>query len=280
MGSLVSVLLPVRNGEPYIGAALESILRQDVDLELVVIDNNSHDATRHIVESYDDSRLKLMSCSIPGIVPTLNHGLGAASGVFIARMDADDISAESRLKQQVDRLQGDPGLQAVGTWYSIFEDSYEHPRAVKRPPDDDPSLRRRLLTGNPFAHGSMMFRGTAVSYYRDQFAFAEDYDLIRRIAQIGRLGVVPEVLYHWRRHKSSTATGDRACYRKVVRDELWTKGALVDDPRALGGVKWPISTRGAARIWRWNALLVCEAVRRGEYARLRHLLGRGQRGTT
>ena len=96
---LVSVVLPCFNAERFLPAALDSLLRQTYrDLEILAVDDGSRDDTPRILEAYAgrDPRVRVLTNdSNLGLVPTLNRGVAEARGDFIARMDADDVSASA-----------------------------------------------------------------------------------------------------------------------------------------------------------------------------------------
>jgi glycosyltransferase involved in cell wall biosynthesis len=102
---LVSVILPSYNHERYVAESIESVLRQDFDdFELLVVDDASTDALRQIVERYeqDDSRIRAIfhdaNC---GIAKTVNDGIEAARGKFIAHSASDDVWATDKLTKQL-----------------------------------------------------------------------------------------------------------------------------------------------------------------------------------
>ena len=114
---LVSVVLPVHDGERYLAAAIDSVLGQTHrNLELIVLDDGSTDRSAAIAESFDDPRVvRVRNERNLGLVPTLNRGLGLARGEFIARMDADDVAEPTRLARQLERFTADASLVALGT---------------------------------------------------------------------------------------------------------------------------------------------------------------------
>src|SRR5712691_4062258 len=125
----VSVLLPVWNGEAFLEQAMESILRQTLSsLELIVIDDGSTDRTAAIAEKFasSDHRVRLLRRPHEGLSPTSNAGIAAASGEYVARMDADDISAPDRLQKQVAYLDGNPACVALGTWIEVVDEAGRH----------------------------------------------------------------------------------------------------------------------------------------------------------
>ena len=97
---LVSVVIPAYNHEKYIGAAVESVLNQTcADLELIVIDDGSTDATGEIVRSYTDSRMSYTFQENQDAFNTINRGMGMARGQFIAILNSDDVYALDRLER-------------------------------------------------------------------------------------------------------------------------------------------------------------------------------------
>src|SRR5205814_2264103 len=94
----VSVVVPMRDAEPFIRRAIESVLAQtDVDLELIVVDDGSKDRGPEIVGALDDERIRLIRLpESRGISAALNEGIAQARAPYIGRMDADDLSLPGR----------------------------------------------------------------------------------------------------------------------------------------------------------------------------------------
>ncbi|MFC1574462.1 glycosyltransferase family A protein [Gemmatimonadota bacterium] len=99
-GPLVSVVIPVHNGESHLVGALESVFAQDYDpLEVIVVDDGSTDATREVAESFSD--VTCLSQERQGPSAARNTGAAAAEGEFIAFLDADDRWLPEKLRLQV-----------------------------------------------------------------------------------------------------------------------------------------------------------------------------------
>ena len=120
---LVSVVMPVYNGEKYLNEAIESILSQTMqDFELILINDGSTDGSLQIIEKYmkKDQRIKMLSHINKGLVKSLNEGVEASLGTYIARMDADDISMPDRFFKEVLLLRSNPQLDLVGTNFELL----------------------------------------------------------------------------------------------------------------------------------------------------------------
>jgi glycosyltransferase involved in cell wall biosynthesis len=224
---VVSVLLPVWNGERFLAEAIESVLGQTLgDFELVVVDDGSTDRSTEIVRGYADDRIRIVSQEHKGLVEALNHGLAESRARYVARMDADDVSLPRRLERQIDFLDRHRDTALVGCAFAVIDDAGRELRTVYLLPDDS-GLRRRLLLGNPFAHGSIAAQREvliAAGGYRAHYGRNEDYDLWRRLLPTRRVAALPEVLYRYREHASGlsrTDAGERIGARERLRDELW-----------------------------------------------------------
>jgi glycosyltransferase involved in cell wall biosynthesis len=255
----VSVVLPVRDGEPFLRPALESVLNQSfADFEVVAVDDGSTDATGAILADTGDVRLRVVRQDRRGLVAALARGIAETRGRYVARMDADDVSLPRRFERQAAVLDADERTGVVGCGVETIDERGRVVSARVLPPGDAP-LRRRLLLRNPFAHGSVMIRRDALERaggYRADYGANEDYDLWRRIAREWRLGAVPEVLYRYREHAAAVTKidrGDRVDARERLRDELWADPAFV---HALGVEREPAEARALLR----------EALRRRRYA--------------
>ena len=114
----LTVILPVRDAEPYLDAAVDSIRQQTfADFELLIIDDASSDgsvdtASRHAKQ---DPRIHVLANTGRGLVAALNFGIERARAPLIARMDADDIAMPTRFDLQVAHMTDDPGLAVLGT---------------------------------------------------------------------------------------------------------------------------------------------------------------------
>ena len=115
---LVTVLMPVYNGEKFLNEAIESILCQTFqDFEFLIINDGSTDNSQQCIESFHDDRIRVINKKNNiGLVGTLNRGLENSNGTYIARFDQDDISLPNRLKNQLKFLERNEECSAVSCW--------------------------------------------------------------------------------------------------------------------------------------------------------------------
>ena len=121
-GPLVSCIIPVRDGAPYLGAAIESVLDQDHrPLEVIVVDGESTDDSRAVAASYGD-RVRVLSNPDRTAPTGRNVGLAAASGALVGFLDADDLYLPGKVTRQVERFAARPELDVS---FCFFENFWE-----------------------------------------------------------------------------------------------------------------------------------------------------------
>ena len=184
---LLSVVLPVRNGTPYIREAVASILSQSMaEFELIVVDNGSTDDTLDVVRSFRDPRIRIVRERRMGGPIAFNCGLHTSRGRYIARMDADDVALPDRFEQQLRNLSMHPTIGILGSQaLKIDEDGTVIGRAIV--PLAPAAIRAASRHGAPFIHPTLMFRRevwNALGGYRE-FSPGADYDMLLRALDAG-----------------------------------------------------------------------------------------------
>jgi glycosyltransferase involved in cell wall biosynthesis len=195
---LITVLMPVYNGEKYLREAVDSILDQTLtDFEFLIIDDGSKDQSVAIINSYNDPRIKLVKNEINlGISKTLNRGIEMASAEFIARMDADDISYPQRLEKQYDYMVKHPECALLSTWAKVITEKKEHIRTEQ--------YRSRLHYYNLtfecwMYHPTVVFTKAAVKEVgMYSIPYAEDYELFWQLSRKFKIACLEEVLVDYR----------------------------------------------------------------------------------
>lgn len=216
---IVSVLMAVHNGLPYLDEAVDSILNQTItDFEFIIVDDGSTDGSSEWLsdKATTDPRIRVISQSNTGIARALNHGLRFAQGRFVARMDADDVSCPTRFEVQVRLMERDPGLVIVGSAVEKITatgQAYD----TKAPPTGHDDIRKHLLLGDAQAlvHPVAMIRKEimdVVAGYDERFTTSQDLDLFLRLTERGRAANVTSVLLQYRQHNQSSNS---------LRNQLW-----------------------------------------------------------
>jgi glycosyltransferase involved in cell wall biosynthesis len=250
----LSVVMPVFNAEPYLSAALESVLSQTFSrFEVIAIDDGSTDQSAQILERFarEDSRIRVISISRCGLARALNIGMRAADGEFIARMDADDICLPDRFQQQLAFMAKNPDVIAVGASYLFIDEDGEPlcPRTEVYETHEQIDAAHFNGKGGAIGHPTVLMRRAPLSrigFYRE-LDHCEDLDLWLRMAEVGRLANLPDVLLKYRLRVSSVSAQLRQRRRefisKVITDANQRRGAnirpgVIDELKPLDRVEY------------------------------------------
>lgn len=201
---IISVVMPVYNGEKYLREAIDSILNQTYNnFEFIILNDGSTDKTEEIILSYDDTRIVYVKNEENlQIVKTLNKGVSLAKGKYIARMDADDISQPDRFKKQIQFMEHNPDVGVCGTWVKTFGDTVTNWAY----PTESSELYVSLLFYTPIAHPSVIIRKVIFNkfMYEQSYNKAEDYKLWVDISKKYKIVNIPFFLLRYRLHSSQT----------------------------------------------------------------------------
>ncbi|MEN8260740.1 MAG: glycosyltransferase [Pseudomonadota bacterium] len=257
----ISVVMPVYNAESTVLQALDSLRAQTFHpLEIIVVNDGSTDGTMELLHQQPD--IMLLDHSHRGIAATLNEGLSAASGDYIARMDADDLCSPTRIEEQASHLDLYKDIGVVGCRVAFGGDREQQAGYATYVDwinslieSDDIALNR--FVESPFAHPSVMFRRELFEKfgaYRDG-PFPEDYELwLRWMANGVRCGKVDEELLVWNDPPERLSrTDDRysidAFYKiKAEYLSMWLKE---NNPHHPNVIVW-----GAGRVTRKRAAVL------------------------
>src|SRR4030095_13628930 len=103
--NLVSVMMPVYNGERFIKQTIDSLLAQVYpDWELIIVNDGSTDRTSDIIGTYTDSRIKIVHQANRGEASARNSALKIMQGEFLAFLDADDLYLPNHLESTIKYL--------------------------------------------------------------------------------------------------------------------------------------------------------------------------------
>ena len=236
---LVSVIMPNYNTpEEYLRAAMESILSQTYsNFEFIIVDDGSTDDSSSIIKSYQDDRIVLIKNEKNlGITKSLNIALARATGEFVARMDADDVSLPQRLERQVHYMREHTDVVVCGTWVQLFGDKDK--KICKVLPDRQEMQIRFLFSNHTdIFHPTVMLRHAALIehgiMYNEAYPVVQDYRMWIDCCRIGACTNLPEVLLQYRIHQSRTTHKlyalHTACDRRIIDEQLSWLGLKLPD---------------------------------------------------
>lgn len=178
----ISIVVPVKDCSKTISKSIKSVLAQTYqDFELIVVNNTCKDDTIEKVLSFEDSRINVVDCTTPGIVPALNTGLSRSSSPLIARQDGDDVWYPEKLEKQLEVFDSRSDIDICGTQIRLVSNDGQIVDDKFRYPVEDTDIKTWLLTGkNAIAHPSVMFKREILlrtGGYDDSYPIAEDHHM-------------------------------------------------------------------------------------------------------
>ena len=232
----ISVVMSVYNGEKHLQSAVQSVLAQSfLNYEFIIVDDASSDATPEILKACSDPRITIIRNNKNlGLTASLNVGIRAASGKYIARMDADDLSVPYRFAQQFDYLEKNPAIAVVGSSYYTLNDEGAVAgitNVIAKPAD----IKRELPRQNWFGHGSVMMRKSCleeIGGYDERFVYAQDYDLFLRLSERYDLANITTALYYWRESAhgiSISKKEEQKCFAEKARSAALSRRNRIAD---------------------------------------------------
>ena len=231
--------MTVYNTEMYLADSIHSILGQTfTDWELICVNDGSTDGSLEILRRYEraDGRVRVVTRPNTGLTRARNDGIALARGRYIAVMDSDDIALPERLCRQVDYMKTHPECVGLGAAVRVvgpdMKPIYDEPKAL-----DHETIDCQTMAGAGAAiHEPVaMFRAEAVRQlggYRDEIFALEDMDMYLRLAEIGLLANLPDILLLYRLRLGSINRTQRALQAqyqsKILRDARIRRGLQID----------------------------------------------------
>lgn len=214
----ITVILCVKNGGNFLHQCIESILNQTYsNFEFLIIQNGSTDNSNEIIESFDDKRIKLYKTNITQLSFNLNYGLNQAKGIYIARIDADDIAHPQRFEKQIGIIQ-EFNYDVVGSNINCINEQGDYKKTIYFPENNE-KIRRNILFKSVLAHPSIMVKKdtllSASGYLGGRYA--QDYDLWLRLMRNKAIQFynIQESLIQYRVHLNQTK-GNKNSYGEVA----------------------------------------------------------------
>lgn len=204
---LVSVVIPVHNGERWLESTLRTVRDQTYEnWELIIVDDRSTDTTPEIARQFAASvqqEVRVIQSSAPGGAAARNTGMRNAQGVFLALLDADDLWRVDKLAIQIQALLDSPNLVGFGSGYVFLESPGENLSGYVDAPWTEEMLQSwfSMLSYGPALNSTLMLRTDVVRQgilYDESMRFGEDLDFAWRLKQIGQVGFSPQALTAYR----------------------------------------------------------------------------------
>lgn len=242
---LISVILPVYNGEKYLSKAIESILVQTyTNFELIIINDGSSDNTENIILSYNDTRIKYVKNDKNlKLIKSLNKGINLAKGQYISRMDADDIAIANLFQKQIEAFVKDESVDIVNiNTYELSQDGDFYRPFPNKTYLDPQSIKYIELFENHITHPGIMVKAALMKkyLYKDDGTVInfEDVDLWVRMLWDGcKCITLPDYLLYYRINESGvtrTIGKKRNILRvKYCNEQLYSKFGIKTDKNLL-----------------------------------------------
>lgn len=223
--SLVTVVIPSYNHAPYIRQAVESVLAQShLNLELIVIDDGSTDASLNYLRTVRDPRYTLIEQTNAGAHNAINNGLSLAKGQYLAILNSDDVFHPDRLAVCISRLEN--GVDLVASWIELINQKGKvlgvkegwrnmlpwafTPPSI-RPTGVDEFTLNLLMTNFVSTTSNIVF--TRRLYEKTggmrNLRFVHDWDFLLRAAQNFRCELIEMPLLQYRTHEANTISSNR-----------------------------------------------------------------------
>ena len=204
---LITVIIPVFNGMPFLRETLDSIRNQTLtDIEILIVNDGSTDSSLSYLESLNDKRIHILNHNRKGLCEALNIAINSAQAELVARTDQDDISLPERLQKQLEFINKHKEIDCIFTRITkfnklrVFRDIDKG--LIKKHSYEifDPWINGNALHSTMLAKKEILIE---VGGYRKQFYPADDWDLILRIHEYYKIAILNDALVKYRYHSSA-----------------------------------------------------------------------------
>src|SRR6185437_3378301 len=237
VNDLISVVIPVRNGERFIGRTVRSVLNQSYqNIEVIVVDDGSTDSSLAIAKQVaaNEPRVRYHSGPRLGVAAARNSGIAQARGEFIAPVDADDLWHKDKLLLQLNAVRKAGTRTGVAYCWSVYIDETDNTLSGKkrRPPRFEGDVLPALLEYNILGNASSplirhvcldLVGGYDPGLYLDGAQGAEDWKLYLALAEICEFTLAPRYLVGYRKPQDSMSANFVTMQRSMDLVRQWAQ---------------------------------------------------------
>lgn len=269
---LVSVIMPVHNAGRFLVPAIESILTQTYKpIELIIVDDGSTDQSWKTMRSYRNANTKTVRIyKTPKQLNSAGNGatelgLSHAKGVFMARMDADDVAYKRRIEKQVAYLIYHSDTIMVGSQATVI-DKTGRIVGEKTVPTNHEAIYWQYGIVHPMIHPSVMIRRSLLpdpnKIYMHKWGVNDDYSSFFRLLSYGRFANLPEPLLKYRVHEGNSSL-------QHIKSMFWNITMIRFEAITKGGYRAPFILLPVMALQAFIVLLLPEPVLRELFYYLR-----------
>ena len=245
---LVSVVIPVHNGEKYIKESIDSSLNQTYkNIEIIVVDDKSEDKTLEILKGYGDKITVLSIEKQNGLGNVINIGIRESKGKYIARMDADDIMYPTRIEKQIEYLEANPNCVAVGGQIDIIDEN-SNITGHREYAIEDKDIKKNRFLFQPFAHPAVTLRKSIVEeigLYPENMWKVEDVEFFLILSTKGEFHNLKDTVLKYRMtYKTESQSKMSDHFKKTNEIRNWAIKELNIKPSVREYVIWNIQKIG------------------------------------
>lgn len=245
---LVSIVIPVHNGEKYIKESIDSCLNQTYkNIEIIVVDDKSEDRTLEILKEYGQKLTVIPVEKQNGLGNVINIGIRESKGKYIARMDADDIMYPTRIEKQVQYLESNPNCVAIGGQIDIIDEN-SNITSHREYAIEDRDIKKNRFLFQPFAHPAVTLRKSTVeeiSLYPEDMWKVEDVKFFLILSTKGEFHNLEDTVLKYRMtFKTESQSKMLDHFRKTNDIRKWAMRELNIKPTLREYVIWNIQKVG------------------------------------
>lgn len=221
---LISVILPVYNGEKFLAESIDSVINQTYkNLELIIVNDCSTDKSLEIANNYAtlDSRIKVISNKTNKKLPaSLNIGFKYAKGEYLTWTSDDNLYKPQALKKMYEFLENNQNYIMVCAKYDVFQNNMPIYSCTPEP------YPWKLIFENSIG-ACFLYRKSvleSVGEYNVDWFLVEDYEYWLRTCLVGKIGIIYENLYTYRLHDTCLSVNrikEVECNTKKVQAKYW-----------------------------------------------------------